>query len=583
MIRQLLRLWPHAAEVRRLTAGYAVVGVLQGALLLALVPLLRALLADPARTGEAFAWLAVILGLGGLYLAAQARVRVAAYRTANRVMRDLQHSAGDHLRLLPLGWFVGNASGRLARAVAQSAPTAAGTVSHIWPELVASIATPAAVIVGVCLLDWRMGIAFLVAVPLAMLVLRRSGPVVRRTQADMDAASAEAAGRTIEFAQAQPVLRSTGRALAGFAPLERALEGQRRAFRRSLTLHTVPQFAYTAIVQLGFTAVLLAGVWLAVGGQLAAADAVALLVLAARFVEPLAVVANLFGAIRAAEVAIDRMGDILEAEPLPEPAHPREPAPGSGAAIEFDAVDFAYRDVPVLTGLTLSVPAGASCALVGPSGSGKTTILRLIARFWDVDGGAVRLGGVDVRELSTATLMERVAIVFQDTYLFDDSIEENLRIAAPEATPAQLRTAAAAARLDQVVDRLPDGWSTRVGEGGTSLSGGERQRVAIARALLKDAPVVLLDEATAALDAENEAAVAAGMRLLSAQGKTVLVIAHRLSTVTGMDQIAFVEDGRVVEQGGHERLLRARGRYADFWNRRTGAPAALPAEAGKTR
>ncbi|RRS01268.1 ABC transporter ATP-binding protein [Glycomyces terrestris] len=569
MIERLLRLWPHEAEMRRLTAGYAVAGALQGALLLSLVPLLRALLAEPVKAGEAAGWLGLVLGLGAVYLAAQARIKAIGYRTANRVMRDLQHRMGEHLRLLPLGWFVGNASGRLARTVAQSTPSAAGTVSHLWPELVSAVATPLTVVVGVFAVDWRMGLAFLAAVPLAVGVLRRSGPVVRETQAAMDAASAEAAGRAIEFAQAQPVLRSTGRTLAGFAPLERALEEQRRTFRRALTLHTLPQFAYTAVVQLGFTAVLLTGVLLVSGGAVPVADGIALLVLAARFVEPLAVVANLFGAIRVAEVAVDRVGEILEARPLPESEAPVEPARGAGMAVELDSVDFAYEGAPVLAGLSLSVPAGGSCALVGPSGAGKTTVLRLVARFWDADGGAVRLGGVDVRAVSTPTLMDSVAIVFQDTYLFDGTIEENLRLAAPGAGAAELRSAAAAARLDEVVDRLPDGWATRVGEGGASVSGGERQRVAIARALLKDAPVVLLDEATAALDAENEAAVAAGMRALSAQGKTVIAVAHRLSTITGLDRIAFVEGGRVVEHGSHEELLRLGGRYAAFWAHRS--------------
>jgi ATP-binding cassette subfamily B protein len=198
-------------------------------------------------------------------------------------------------------------------------------------------------------------------------------------------------------------------------------------------------------------------------------------------------------------------------------------------------------------------------------------VLRLIARFWDVDRGVVRVGGVDVRDLTTDDLMSRMSIVFQDTYLFDGTIEENVRLAASDATDADVRAAAAAARLDEVVERLPNGWDTKVGEGGLALSGGERQRVAIARALLKDTPIVLLDEVTAALDPENEAAVAAGMTALSARGKTIVVIAHRLSTIVAADQIAVIDAGRVVELGSHNELLDQGGRYSRLFAERSRA------------
>jgi ATP-binding cassette subfamily B protein IrtB len=210
------------------------------------------------------------------------------------------------------------------------------------------------------------------------------------------------------------------------------------------------------------------------------------------------------------------------------------------------------------------VPEGRRLAVVGPSGAGKSTLLHLVARFHDVDGGAVRLGGVDVRSVPTEVLMERIAVVFQDVHLFAGTIEENVRLGRPGATDAQVRAAAAAARLDEVVGRLPEGWATEVGEGGALLSGGERQRVSIARALLKDAPVVLLDEVTSALDPVNEAAVHEGVERLLA-GRTVVMVAHRLRTVRGADHIVFLDGGRIVEEGDHEGLLRRGGRYADFW------------------
>jgi ATP-binding cassette subfamily B protein len=213
----------------------------------------------------------------------------------------------------------------------------------------------------------------------------------------------------------------------------------------------------------------------------------------------------------------------------------------------------------------LSVPEGQRLAVVGRSGAGKTTLLGLLARFYDVDEGAVRVGGVDVRSISTETLMKQIAIVFQDVYLFDGTIEENVRLGRPDAEVAEVRAAATAARLDDVIERLPGGWAASVGEGGALLSGGERQRVSIARALLKNAPIVLLDEVTSALDPVNEAAVHEGIERLMA-GRTVVMVAHRMRTVRRADRVVFLDGGRTVEEGSHDELLRHGGRYAGFWS-----------------
>ncbi|WP_040690904.1 ABC transporter ATP-binding protein, partial [Nocardia vinacea] len=214
--------------------------------------------------------------------------------------------------------------------------------------------------------------------------------------------------------------------------------------------------------------------------------------------------------------------------------------------------------------VSLAVPPGKRLAVVGPSGAGKSTMLQLLARFYDVDSGAVRIGGVDVRAMSSEELMAQLAIVFQDVHLFDGTIEENVRLGRPGATDAQMRAAATAAGLDEVIERLPDGWNALVGEGGALLSGGERQRVSIARALLKDAPIVLLDEVTSALDPVNEAAVHAGIERLVA-GRTVVMVAHRMRTIRRADHVVFLDGGRIVEQGSHDDLVGHGGRYAAFW------------------
>lgn len=238
----------------------------------------------------------------------------------------------------------------------------------------------------------------------------------------------------------------------------------------------------------------------------------------------------------------------------------------------LDHVDFSYEpSTPVLRDVSFEVPAGSMCALVGPSGSGKSTIAKLIARFYDVDGGAVRVGGTDVRDQPVEQLMAQLSMVFQDVYLFDETLEENIRIGRPGASQREVREAAALAGVTEIVDRLPAGWGTRVGEGGRALSGGERQRVSVARALLKGAPIVLFDEATSSLDPENEANVVASMERLR-EGSTLVVIAHKLDTIRTADRIVVLDaDGRVTQTGTHDELVGVPGQYRDFWQARASA------------
>ena len=282
-----------------------------------------------------------------------------------------------------------------------------------------------------------------------------------------------------------------------------------------------------------------------------------LLVLTARFVEPMTEAGMLGSPVQRTRDALARFAEVLAAEPLPEPAEPQRPGT---FGITFDRVSFGYAadaGTPVLRDVSFSIPEHSMTALVGPSGSGKTTVTRLITRFWDTGSGAVRVGGADARDIGTDELMSTIAVVFQDVYLFSGSIWDNIRIGKLGATDGEVREAARLARVDEIAARLPDGWQTQVGEGGTALSGGERQRVSIARAILKDAPIILLDEATAALDPENEQAVHQALSALTAN-RTLLVIAHRLQTVMAADQILVLDD----------ELIGLGGWYAAFWAER---------------
>ncbi len=434
-------------------------------------------------------------------------------------------------------------------------------IAHLLAPFVSAAVTPLTIVVVMLAFNWQLGTAALLAAPLVAAIHVRTGRMMAATDARRHARGHEAAARVVEYLQAQPVLRAGGRTGERFGLLDDSLRELRRASRRS-TLSAVPGVVgSTLVVQAAFTALLVLGAHLALGGNVGAAEVLAILVLAARCADPLLSLSDIGGQIRGARAELARLDTLLRTQPLPEAAEPVLPV---GHDLEFDSVTFRHGECTVIDGLSLSVPEGQRLAVVGPSGAGKSTLLHLLARFHDVDAGAVRVGGADVRDIATPELTDRIAFVFQDVYLFDGTIEENVRLGRPGADEAEVRAAAAAARLDEVIERLPGGWATHVGEGGALLSGGERQRVSIARALLKDAPIVLLDEVTSALDPVNETAVHEGIERLMA-GRTVVMVAHRLRTVRRADRVVFLDGGRIVEDGGHEELLGRGGRYAGFW------------------
>jgi len=316
--------------------------------------------------------------------------------------------------------------------------------------------------------------------------------------------------------------------------------------------------------------------WLSIAGTVGPVEAVVSIGLLLRFTQILVDIGALASAFETRRPVLDLSHEILSAPELPTPDGRRssgEAPASSGASIAIEDVSFSYEaDRPVLQGVSFRVDPGTMTAIVGPSGCGKTTIARLIARFYDVDAGSVRVGGSDVRDWETADLMAQLSLVFQDVYLFDDTLEANVRVGNPDATRADIEEAARLSGVDEIVERLPLGWDTPVGEAGRALSGGERQRVSIARALLKAAPVVLFDEATSALDPENESRVTDAMDALR-RDATLIVIAHKLDTITAADQIVVLsETGRVAQIGTHEQLYaQPGGQYRAFWDARSRA------------
>ncbi|MFB6826798.1 ABC transporter ATP-binding protein [Streptomyces virginiae] len=569
MIRMLLRVLghEHARPVRRTVALMTATALVEGVSYALLVPVLRALFGNTPE--DARPWLTAF----GAAIAGYAVLRYVSdrsgFRAGTTLLRGTYHRLGDHLARLPIGWYdagrVGEVSGLAGRGVLQ----AMGVIAHLLAPFISAVVTPLTIVAVMLVFNWQLGLAASAAVPVVAAIRIRTGRSMAALDAERHARDHEATARVVEYLQAQPVLRAGGRTLERFQVLDDSLRDVRRASRRTALTALPGVVGLTLAVQTAFTVVLALGTFLALGGHLGAAELLAFLVLAARCADPLLSLSDIGGRLRGARHELARLEAVLRTEPLPEPAEPVRPVRHD---LEFESVVFRRGARTVIDGMSLSVPEGQRLAVVGPSGAGKSTLLHLLARFFDVDAGAVRVGGVDVRAMDTEELMARIAIVFQDVYLFDGTIEENVRLGRPDADEAEVRAAATAARLDEVIERLPGGWATHVGEGGARLSGGERQRVSIARALLKNAPVVLLDEVTSALDPVNEAAVHEGVERLMA-GRTVVMVAHRMRTVRRADRVVFLADGRIVEEGGHDALLHRGGRYADFWNA-SPAPAA---------
>ncbi|WP_067473681.1 ABC transporter ATP-binding protein [Actinomadura hibisca] len=562
MIRRLYRLWPNPKLLARLWALTAAQAVLQGLLLALLIPILDAVIRPEPDVGAATPWL--VLGAVGalLYAVLSVVATPVGFAASGTLAAQLRRRLMRHVSTLTLGWFTADHKARLARAVTADVGNAAHLAVTIGGPVITSTLLPATIVVVTFAVDWRMALLLCVIALVAYLALRRAARIAEITEIELERAAAGVASRAIELGQAQPVLRAAGHA-EGTPQMRAALEDHRETYRDGMRRARRPFFIYTGVIMAGFVAVLALTAELLLSGRIEVATAIVLLVLAARFLEPLGNLIELIGALRALRNQIARVEELLATPTLPVPAEPVRRI--AEADVEFSDVTFTYPggDTPALKGVSLRCRAGTTTALVGPSGSGKTTVTRLIARFFDIDSGALRVGGVDVRELDPGTLLDEIAIVFQDVYLFDDTIEDNLRLARPEATWDELREAATAARLDEVIERLPAGWRTRVGEGGAQLSGGERQRVAIARAMLKRARVVLVDEASSALDPENEAAITRAIANLGADpGRTVVVIAHRPATLAAADHVVALDGGRVVEAGTREELLRAGGAFA---------------------
>lgn len=577
MIRQLYRvLGPEGSRpLNRLLVLQCAAAVLQGVAFALLVPVLRALL-GPAPD-DVWPWLTAFAGCALAHAVLQGAAVSGGFTVGSQLSRVLHQRMADQALRLPLGWFDAGRTAEFSRLAGQNVIQVMSTPAHLLRPFISSLLTPATLVLATFFFDVRTALVLLVCAPVLFAVQAASSAVMRRLDLGRDAAIGESADRVLEYARNQPVLLAFGRTAEGYGALDEALVAEARADRRLIARGLPGLVSFSFATRLVFALLLALGVSWQLDGSLTVATLLALLVLLVRLIDSVSSAAEAGAGMRIARNTLERLGALLDEPPFPQPAEPRTPR---DASVEFDKVGFRYDGGadpvagaaarPVLNDVTFRLPERSMTALVGPSGAGKTTIAGLLARFRDTTEGTVRIGGVDVREIGADDLADHVSLVFQDVYLFDGTIEENVRIAAPHAYSGQLAEAAALSGLDRVVEELPEGWAMKVGEGGARLSGGQRQRVSIARALLKDAPILVLDEATAALDQENEALFAQAVRALAAR-RTLLVIAHRLSTVVGADQILVLEDGEITERGTHDDLVAAAGTYASFWERRAQA------------
>lgn len=504
-----------------------------------------------------------------LYFIALCCAHLAAFHTATNMKKAAMH----HIVTLPLGYFSQNASGRLRKIIDDNAGLTENFLAHQLPDLTGAVVMPIAVIILIFIFDWRLGLCCLVPLAISVFFLKQmmggeNAHFMEGYMTALETMNKEA----VEYIRGIPVVKVFQQTVYSFKNFHAAIEEYEKYASGYALKCRIPLTGFN--VALNGTFVLLipvAGMILAgVSGQASYQDVLLDFLFYSLFTPVCTTMMNrvMFASeqLMAAKSAVTRIEDILQEQPLAKPSKTSSKRP-TDASVSFEHVSFVYPGTTekALDDITFEVPEGKTVALVGASGSGKSTAAKLIPRFFDVTEGRILVGGADVRDIDKQTLMSKIAFVFQNTKLFKDTLLENIRAARPSATREEVLKAADAAQCTEIIARLPQGLNTVVGNGGTYLSGGENQRIALARAVLKDVPIIILDEATAFADAENEHQIQLAFEKLT-KGKTVLMIAHRLSTIQNADLILVFDNGKIIERGTHESLLSANGKYASMWN-----------------
>ena len=503
-----------------------------------------------------FAVIAVLVYIAGL---------MCSHLGAFRIATNLRLQSMNHIVKLPLGFAEHFGSGKLRKIVNESSAATETYLAHQLPDRANALATPCGLLVLQFVFDWRLGLLSLAPVLLGFLIMMAmTGKEMQQKMKEYQNALDDMSNEAVEYVRGIPVVKTFGQTIFSFKKFKDSIDRYKVwviAYTKQLR---TPMMFYTAAIN-GVFVFLIAGALLFTQDQVTTEFLLNLVFYI--IITPIISVTLtriMFQSENAMIVddALQRIDSVLNLEPLKETAHPMHPKDGS---VELEQVHFSYNgEKDVLNGISISIPAGQTVAFVGPSGGGKTTLANLISRFFDPQSGTVRVGGVDVRDIPKEELMNTVSFVFQNSRLIKASIFENVRLGKPEATREEVMAALKNAQCDDILEKLPDGMDTVIGTKGVYLSGGEQQRIAIARVMLKNTPIIILDEATAFADPDNETRVQAAFSKLS-QGKTVIMIAHRLSTVAGADRIYVVKDGQIAESGSSRELMERGGLFARMW------------------
>jgi len=572
--RPLKRLFPYAGRFRYLTYSSIILSALSA--VIALLPFVfiwliarDALAVMPdfvqATQIQTYGWLAVGSAVAAIlvYVASLMCSHIAAFRIARNIRVRLMR----HITTLPLGVLDAIGSGKVRSIVNESSSATETYLAHQTPDKAGAVMTPIGIVVMLFLFDWRLGIASLVPVAVAFaFMFKMIGGDMATSMREYKNALEDMNNEAVEYIRGIPVVKTFGQTVHSFSRFRASIERYNR-WTTGYTLRLRPwMMGFTLGINAVFACLIAVAFWVT-GGANATPAFLGDLLFYIVFTPLVTVTLNkiMYASENHMIVndAMDRIDSLLALKSLPESEQKNIPEDNS---LVMKNVRFAYEgsNRPAIDDVSLEVASGKTLALVGPSGGGKTTLASLIARFWDVDGGKITIGGVDVREMDSATLMNTVSYVFQNSRLLKTSLLENVRMGRPEASREEVLQALHAAQCDDIVEKLPEGIDSIYGSRGTYLSGGECQRVAIARAILKSAPVVVLDEATAFADPENEHLMQKAFASLL-RGRTVVMIAHRLGTIVGADEICVMNEGKIVERGSHEVLVAKNGLYAAMW------------------
>lgn len=520
-----------------------------------------------------YGWLALagIVANILLYFLAIFSSHIAAFGT----LYDLKVLFADHITKIPLGYHLTIGSGRLRKIMDENIESVEGFIAHQFPDFVASITAPIVMVIILFVVDWRFGLASLAGIILAFIAefIGFGSGAMKENMGKYQKASEEMNNASVEYVRGMSVVKAFNQTASSFKKLQEAISGYTEwVLKFSLGWQNCMP-AFTTIINNIY--LILVPVGILIGSNTSNFKEFSMkFIFYLLFVPAIAGVLNKIMYISESFMQIDgnvaRMDEILNIPEMPETANPQKP---QGEDVVFDHVSFTYtgnNEEKALESVSFAAKQGQITAIVGSSGGGKSTIANLISRFWDVTDGKITIGGVDLRDMAQNDLMRQVSFVFQDIFLFKQSILDNIRMGNRNATEEQVIAAAKAAQCHEFISKLPEGYHTVVGTKGVHLSGGERQRIAIARAIIKDSPIIVLDEATAFSDPENEYLIQKAFEKLM-QNKTVIIIAHRLSTIRNADKIIVMEKGQIVESGKHDDLVAAGGRYFQMWNHYTEA------------